>query len=186
MTVTTEYNESYGLTAHLEKGGAGKYLTFILGDEEYGLDITKVKEIMGAMEITHLPRIPPFIKGVINLRGKIIPIIDLRLKFRMPEVDHTRETCFIVVEVGQAMMGIVVDTVREVLDIPEGDIEPAPVFGSRINADFILGMGKVQGKVKILLDIEKVLIGEEAELVTMLSEGFDGANALETLSHTSA
>ncbi|MBI5813977.1 MAG: purine-binding chemotaxis protein CheW [Nitrospinae bacterium] len=142
----------------------GKYLTFVLGEEEYGLDITKVKEIMGVMDITHIPKTPPFIKGVINLRGKVIPVIDLRLKFGMEEAEYTRETVFIVVEVAGVQMGIIVDTVREVLDIHGTDIEAPPQFGSRLNTDFILGMGKVQGKVKILLDIDKVLSTEEESI----------------------
>ncbi len=143
----------------------GKYLTFVLGDEEYGIDITRVKEIIGVMAVTHIPRTPPFIKGVINLRGKVIPVIDLRLKFGMPEISHTRETVFIVVEVSGALVGIVVDTVREVLNIHGTDIEPSPQFGSRLNTDFILGMGKVQGKVKILLDIEKALTAEDTAIL---------------------
>ncbi|MBI4667517.1 MAG: chemotaxis protein CheW [Nitrospinae bacterium] len=152
------------------RGKEGKYLTFVLGEEEYGLDITKVKEIIGVMEITHIPRTPPFIKGVINLRGKVIPVIDLRLKFGMEEAEYTRETVFIVVEESGILMGIVVDTVREVLDIHEADIEPPPQFGTRLNTDFILGMGKIQGKVKILLDIEKVLSAEEAAMLTGLAK----------------
>lgn len=149
----------------------GKYLTFVLGDEEYGIDITRVKEIIGVMAVTHIPKTPPYIKGVINLRGKVIPVIDLRLKFAMPEISHTRETVFIVVEVSGALVGIVVDTVREVLNIHGADIEPAPQFGSRLNTDFILGMGKVQGKVKILLDIEKALSAEDtAILASMMAE----------------
>jgi purine-binding chemotaxis protein CheW len=152
------------------RGREGKYLTFVLGDEEYGIDITKVKEIIGVMDITHIPRTPPFIKGVINLRGKVIPIIDLRLKFGMEELAHTRETVFIVVEVGGALVGIVVDTVREVLNIHEAEIEPPPQFGSRLNTEFILGMGKVQGKVKILLDIDRALTAEEASLLANMAK----------------
>ncbi|MBF0635193.1 MAG: purine-binding chemotaxis protein CheW [Nitrospinae bacterium] len=143
----------------------GKYLTFALGDEEYGIDITKVKEIIGVIGVTRIPRTPPFVKGVINLRGKVIPIIDLRLKFEMPEISHTRETVFIVVEVAGALLGVVVDTVREVLDIRGADIEPPPQFGRKLNTDFILGMGKVQGKVNILLDIQKTLSAEDARIL---------------------
>lgn len=146
----------------------GKYLTFVLGEEEYGIDITKVKEIIGVMEVTHIPRTPPFIKGVINLRGKVIPVMDLRLKFGMPELAYTNETVFIVVEVGGTLIGIVVDTVREVLNIHEAEIEPPPQFGSRLDTAFILGMGKVQGKVKILLDIEKTLTAEDTAILASL------------------
>lgn len=143
----------------------GKYLTFVLGKEEYGLEILKVREILGMMEITAVPQTPPFVKGVINLRGKVIPVIDLRRKFDMEEIAHTQETCVIVVDVSGTLMGIIVDTVREVLNIPEEHIEAPPKFGSKVRTDFILGMGKVDGKVKILLDIEKVLTSEELVLV---------------------
>ena len=142
-----------------EKTGAmeGKYLTFVLSNEEYGLEILKAKEIIGMMDITSVPPTPKFIKGVINLRGKVIPVIDLRLKFGMPEKEYTKETCTIVVDVQGLLMGIVVDTVSEVLDIVEADIEPPPTFGSNIETNFILGMGNIKGKVKILLNIDKIL-----------------------------
>jgi purine-binding chemotaxis protein CheW len=149
---------------------AGKYLTFQLGDEEYGLEILKVREIIGMMEITAVPRTPEHIKGVINLRGKVIPVVDLRSKFAMPEVEVTEETCIIVVDVGQVETGIIVDRVSEVLDIAEKDIEQPPSFGTGVETDFILGMGKTDQRVTILLDIAKVLMGGEtggelAELV---------------------
>ena len=139
----------------------GKYLTFVLSDEEYGLEILKVREIISVMEITPVPQTPDFIKGVINLRGKVIPVFDLRLKFGMPEKSYTKETCTIVVDVRGLLMGIVVDTVSEVLDIAESDIEPPPAFGSTIKTDFILGMGKIKGEIKILLSIDRVLSSEE-------------------------
>ncbi len=134
-----------------------KYLTFVLGEEEYGLEILKVREIIGIMEITSVPQTPEFIKGVINLRGKVIPVVDLRRKFGMETAEYTEETCIIVVDIAASSMGILVDTVSEVLDIPQESIEPPPSFGSSINTEFILGMGKIKGKVKILLDINKVL-----------------------------
>jgi len=143
------------------QGLEGKYLTFVLGDEEYGLEILKVREIIGLMDITPVPQTPVFIKGVINLRGKVIPVIDLRLKFGMEEAEPTEETCIIVVDIDDTLMGILVDTVSEVLDIASGQIEPAPAFGSHISTEFILGMGKIQGKVKILLDVGRVLSPEE-------------------------
>jgi len=136
---------------------AGKYLTFVLDTEEYGLEILKVREIMGVMEITTVPRTPHHVKGVINLRGKVIPVVDLRLKFSMPEADHTEQTCIIVVQVNEVEMGIIVDEVREVLDIPAESIEDAPSFGASVATDFILGMGKTGNRVTILLDISKVL-----------------------------
>ncbi|RKY26817.1 MAG: chemotaxis protein CheW [Planctomycetota bacterium] len=140
---------------------AGKYLTFVLAEEEYGLEILKVREIIGVMDITPVPRTPEFIKGVINLRGKVIPVIDLRLKFGMQEAERTDETCIIVVDVEGVEMGIVVDKVSEVLDIAGGDIEDAPSFGVTVNTDYILGIGKAQGKVKMLLDIGRVLNAED-------------------------
>ncbi|MCO6437423.1 MAG: purine-binding chemotaxis protein CheW [Phycisphaerae bacterium] len=138
----------------------GKYLTFLLGGEEYGLEILKVREIIGIMDITKVPQTPSFVEGVINLRGKVIPVIDLRAKFGLERIAYNEQTCIIVVDVG-ALMGIIVDTVSEVHDIVSSDIEPAPSFGSSIDTSFILGMGKVKDTVKILLDIDRVLTQEE-------------------------
>lgn len=139
----------------------GKYLTFALGAEEYGLEILKVREIIGYMAITAVPQTPSYVKGVINLRGQVIPVIDLRAKFGMETTDVTEETCIIVVEISGSgrkfNTGIVVDHVQEVLDIKGENIEDAPQFDASINTDFILGMGKVNNTVKILLDIDKVL-----------------------------
>ncbi len=146
----------------------GKYLTFALGAEEYGLEILKVREIIGYMEVTAVPRTPAYVKGVINLRGQVIPVVDLRAKFAMPEAEVTEQTCIIVVEITQAgkafNTGIVVDRVSEVLDITTDQIEDPPQLGSTVEANFILGMAKVGEKVKILLDIDKVLAGIEASL----------------------
>lgn len=142
----------------------GKYLTFALANEEYGLEILKVREIIGYMEITNVPQTPMFVKGVINLRGQVIPIVDLRLKFGMEEIEITEQSCIIVVEIDAGnrhfQTGIVVDHVSEVLEIPGEAIEDSPEFGS-VNTDFILGMGKIGDSVKILLDIDKVLGGED-------------------------
>ncbi len=143
----------------------GKFLTFTLGKEEYGIEILKVREIIGLMDITIVPQTPDYMKGVINLRGKVIPIIDLRSKFSMAEVEHTQETCIIVVEVGSAQVGIIVDSVSEVTDIKGEDIEDAPNFGQEIDTNFIMGLGKVKQKIIILLDIEKVLTAEELKMV---------------------
>ena len=143
----------------------GKYLTFSLGKEEYGLGILKVKEIIGMMPITTVPRTPAFVKGVINLRGKVIPVVDLRLKFEMEEIAYTERTCIIVVEIaasgGAIPMGIVVDSVSEVLNIQQGEIEDTPTFGSRLDTEYILGLAKTGGGVKILLNIDKVLSSDE-------------------------
>ena len=147
---------------------SGKYLTFVLAEEFYGLEILKVREIIGLMPITAVPRMPNFMKGVINLRGKVIPVIDLRLKFEMPEADHTEETCIIVVRVGEVEIGVLVDRVSEVLNIGGADIEDAPSFGTQVNTDFILGMGKAGNRVTILLDIARVLTqGDVAEMASV-------------------
>lgn len=141
----------------------GKYLTFCLGKEEYGIEILKVREIIGLMDITAVPRTPSYVRGVINLRGQVISVVDLRAKFAMPTTERTEQTCIIVVEVrhpadGRKLStGIVVDRVSEVLNIPGDNVEDAPTFGASIRTDFILGMGKVGQAVKILLDIDRVL-----------------------------
>ena len=143
----------------------GKYLTFTLADEEYGIGILRIKEIIGMMPITTIPQTPEFVKGVINLRGKVIPVVDLRLRFGMDSIDYTERTCIIVVEIagqaGTVMIGIVVDAVSEVLNIKGEDIEDTPTFGTKLNTEYILGMAKMEGSVKILLDIGRVLTGEE-------------------------
>ena len=145
---------------------AGKYLTFVLAGEEYGLEILKVREIIGVMDITPVPRTPEFVKGVINLRGKVIPVVDLRLKFDMDEMERTEETCIIVVDVRGVEMGIIVDKVSEVLDIVGENIEDAPTFGVDVNTDYILGIGKAEDRVTILLDIGKVLTDEDVTAMT--------------------
>ena len=147
----------------------GKYLTFTLANEEYGIGILKIKEIIGMMPITTVPQTPKFVKGVINLRGKVIPVVDLRLRFGMDEIDYTERTCIVVVEIqGQAstvMIGIVVDSVSEVLNIKGEEIEDTPTFGTKLNIDYILGMAKMEGGVKILLDINRVLNQQEVALL---------------------
>lgn len=144
-------------------GKSGKFLTFFLAGEEYGIEILKVQEIIGMMTITPVPRTPHFIRGVINLRGKVITVVDLRLKFEMEPKEQTEETCIIVVQTGGIQIGCVVDKVSEVLDINEREIEEAPSFGADVNTDYILGIGKSQGKVKLLLDIDKVLSRREMQ-----------------------
>lgn len=143
----------------------GKYLTFSLANEEYGIGILKIKEIIGMMPITTVPQTPLFVKGVINLRGKVIPVIDLRLRFDMEGIDYSERTCIIVVEIqgktGTVLIGIVVDSVSEVLNIKEEDIEDTPAFGTRLDTEFIMGMAKLDGGVKILLDIDRVLNAED-------------------------
>ena len=142
---------------------AGKYLTFSLGSEEYGVGILKVREIIGVMEITAVPHTPPYIKGVINLRGRVIPVLDLRIKFGMPPKEYDERTCVIVVEVqgrtDPVQVGMVVDSVSEVANIVAGEIEPPPSLGASRETENILGMAKLKGSVKILLDVNRV-VGE--------------------------
>ena len=165
-----------GITGQAANGGVyrdGKYLTFSLAGEEYGIEILKVKEIIGMMPITVVPRAPGQIKGVINLRGKVIPVVDLRLKFGLETTPYTERTCIIVVEIalgaGKVFMGIVVDSVSEVLNIRASDVESAPDFGSKLDTEYILGMAKSEQGVKILLDIDGVLGGAKSEIITGMS-----------------
>jgi purine-binding chemotaxis protein CheW len=143
----------------------GKYLVFELGSEEFGIRVLQVREIMGVRDITSLPQTPAHVKGVINLRGKVIPVVDLRLKFGLPELAYTERTCIIVVQVNRRhkpiSVGIVVDGVAEVLTLAATDIEDSPDFGGGAATPYLLGMAKVKGKVKILLDINEVLTGQE-------------------------
>ncbi|NLT74923.1 MAG: purine-binding chemotaxis protein CheW [Planctomycetes bacterium] len=164
MAATASKAQSSSATAQHKEG---KYLTFALAHEEYGLEILKVREIIGYIDVTAVPQTPHYVKGVINLRGQVIPVVDLRAKFGMETTDVTEETCIIVVEIAHAdrkfSTGIVVDRVQEVLDIPGQSIEEAPQFDSSVDTSFILGMGKVGDAVKILLDIDKVLAGENLD-----------------------
>ncbi len=152
----------------------GKYLTFRLAKEEYGLEILKVREIIGLMDITKVPRTPEYIRGVINLRGKVIPVLDLRTKFDMGITEETDETCIVVVEVGSrdgsTQMGTLVDAVSEVLDIQGQQIEDAPAFGTGLATRFILGMGKVNNEVKILLDIDEVLTSSDLAMLDAMTD----------------
>jgi purine-binding chemotaxis protein CheW len=147
------------------KNREGKYLTFSLAGEEYGVGILKVKEIIGMMPITPVPQTPSAVKGVINLRGRVIPVVDMRLQFGFETADCTDRTCIVVLEISTPRetlsIGIVVDSVSEVVNIKGEDIADAPRFGTDIRTDFILGMAKLQGRVKILLDIDRVLGADE-------------------------
>ena len=161
----TELAETMDRAAKVMADREGKYLTFALADEEYGISILKVKEIIGMMSITTVPHTPGFVKGVINLRGKVIPVVDLRLKFGIEAAEYTERTCIIVVEIDGAscaiLMGIVVDAVSEVLNITGENIEDTPTFGTKLDIEYISGMAKCEGGVKILLDIDRVLSDEE-------------------------
>lgn len=146
---------------------AGKYLVFQLGREEFGIRVVKVREIMRVQDITAVPGTPLYVKGVINLRGKVIPVVDLRLKFSLPEMERTQRTCIIVVQVEAAsrgmLMGVIVDAVAEVLNLAAGDIEDTPDFGESLATNYLLGMAKVKDKVKILLDIDQILTRQELD-----------------------
>ena len=170
MTESTKANDQ---TVAAVADRAGKYLTFTLAEEEYGIGILKIKEIIGMMPITTVPQTPEFVKGVINLRGKVIPVIDLRLRFGIGEIDYTERTCIIVVEIdaqaGTVLIGIVVDSVSEVLNVKGEEIEDTPTFGTKLDTEYILGMAKMEGGVKILLDIDRVLNTEE---IGMLDQSF--------------
>jgi len=155
----------------VSKGKLAKFLSFALAEEEYGLEILKVREIMGMMDITGVPRTPHFVRGVINLRGKVIPVIDLRLKFGMQALEQTEETCIIVADVEGVEMGITVDRVLEVLDIAADDIEDAPSFGVDVDTEFILGIGKSGSKVTILLNISKVLTSADTAALASAVKG---------------
>lgn len=164
MDATTEV---MGRTVQAMSHRVGKYLTFRLADEEYGIEILKVQEIIGMMAVTQVPRTPSYVRGVINLRGKVIPIVDLRLKFSMESKEDTEKTCIIVVQVrgesGKVTMGFIVDEVCEVLDIGAEDIEESPRFGTGIDTTYILGLAKIKNNVKILVDINKVLAADEVD-----------------------
>jgi len=142
---------------------AGKYLTFALGKEEYGIEILKVREIIGYMTITVIPQMPNYVKGIINLRGQVIPVVDLRSRFGMENKEITDQSCIIVVDIHQSgrsfFAGLAVDHVQEVLNIENGNIDDAPQFGTDVNTDFLLGIGKAGSAIKLLLDIDRVLEG---------------------------
>ena len=140
---------------------AGKYLTFFLAREEYGVEILKVQEIIGRMPITPVPLTSKYILGVINLRGKIHPIMDLKIKFGMDQTQITDETCIIVIKTTRLMMGVLVDKVSEVVNVASGDIEDTPSFGADVNTEYLLGVGKTGGRVRLLLDIEKIITASD-------------------------
>lgn len=149
-----------------------KFVTFVLGKEEYGIEIQRVREIIGIMEFTAVPNTPEYIKGVINLRGKIFPVIDLRHKFGFAKIDYTDRTSIIIVEAtidkSEVQMGVVVDKVNEVLTVSEKEWEAPPSFGSNVDTTAILGMAKLEGRVVVLLDINQVLSNKELSHISEL------------------
>lgn len=142
---------------------ANKYLFFRIGNESYGIGIRFIIEIIELQHISEVPEMPPYVKGVINLRGKVIPIVDLRLRFGMEERAYDDRTCIVVTEINGVIIGLIVDTVEEVMEIPEDQIDPPPRFKTSAGKDrYIYGMGKVGDAVKIILDVEKVIQDQEA------------------------
>ena len=150
-----------------------QYLTFLLGDEMFAIGILSIREIIEYGFVTDVPLTPPFIRGVLNLRGAVVPVVDLSVRFGRPARENTKRTCIVIVEIksskGSQEMGVVVDAVSEVLDISQENIEPPPEFGARIRTDFIKGMGKIDGKFVIVLDLDKVLSVDEVAVVANLS-----------------
>jgi purine-binding chemotaxis protein CheW len=162
-------------TSPVPKGArSGKYLVFHLGREHFGIRVLKVREIMGLQDITGVPHTPPFVKGVFNLRGKVIPVIDLRLRFQMPEIEYSPRTCIIVVSLDgpdePVPMGLIVDGVAEVINILEDDIESTPAFGKELDTSYLLGIAKVRGEVKLLLDIDRALDVSQFEALAKFSD----------------
>jgi len=143
----------------------GKFLTFHMAGEDYGIEIRHVTEIIGIQRITEVPDMPPFIKGVVNLRGKVIPVMDVRARFHLPPRGYDERTCIIVVNYNDASVGLVVDQVNEVADIPKKNIEPPPRSTAGENSQYIQGMGKMGEQVKILLNVGKLLYDSELETV---------------------
>jgi purine-binding chemotaxis protein CheW len=155
------------LSAHLPAtdSRAGKYLAFHVGAEEYAIGVLGVREIMGMQDVTAVPHTPPYVKGIINLRGKVVPVVDLRLKFQMPSTGYTPRTCIVVVnipgEAGGILMGVIVDAVSEVVNVVAAEIENPPDFGEGISIPYLIGVAKSKGTVKLLLNIEQVLTASE-------------------------
>lgn len=177
MAITDRNSTQSNSSANAARGAnENKFLSFCLGSEHYGVEILRVREIIGLLAITPLPQTPAYVKGVMNLRGRIIPVIDLRLRFGLPSTEATKETCIIVLETGepdgsQTVMGAIVDSVREVQDIAPAAIEPPPEFGCEIPLRYILGMGKVKDKVVVLLDIAEVIgVRERAQIAGAIKE----------------
>jgi purine-binding chemotaxis protein CheW len=175
---TLEATKQGATPAQKQDQRAGKYLTFQLGNEEFAIPVLRVREIMGIQEITAVPQTPDYVKGVLNLRGKVIPVVDLRLKFSLPEIEYTQRTSIIVAQIEsqtrKLLIGIIVDGVSEVLTIQGADIEDTPDFGSGVEVPYILGMAKIKGKVKMLLDLNMLMTAEEMRGLGGLAGGNNG------------
>ncbi len=165
-------------------GDSNQYVTFCLGDEEYGVDILNVQEIIGLTSFTRVPYLPDFIKGVINLRGIVVPVIDLRLRFNLEKVEYNDRTCIVIIKVGERVIGAIVDAVTEVLEIQEDMIDPSPSFGGGVSTEFIEGMGKLDKRLVVLLNVEKLLSDVEMKELEKLPE--EGSSAGEEKADTTA
>lgn len=154
-----------GLLEEEEDTMLGQYLTFLMDQEVYGIEIRYVTEIIGIQEINTLPEVPAYIKGIINLRGKIIPVIDMRIKFKKEAMEYTERTCIVVVDMGDKLAGLIVDSVAEVTKIDDKEISPPPNFGQGTSSRYIGGIAKVDGKVKLLLELETLFSEEEEEVI---------------------
>lgn len=174
MSLPVSKKEHVPVAAADSQGEEGQYLTFTLGKEMFAIGILNIKEILEYGQLTSVPMMPEFIRGVINLRGAVVPVVDLGARFGGKQSDITKRTCIVIIEVTTEEtsqdIGVVVDAVSEVLEIPDEEIEPAPAFGARIRADFIAGMGKVNGKFVIILEVNKVLSVDELEMVSRVGE----------------
>ena len=151
-----------------------QYLTFMLGDEMFAIGILSIREIIEYGFVTDVPMTPPFIRGVLNLRGAVVPVVDLAVRFGSPTRENSKRTCIVIVDIeaddgSQQQMGVVVDAVNEVLEIADGDIEPPPEFGARIRNDFIKSMGKIDGKFVVILDLNRVLSVEEVAVIASVA-----------------
>jgi purine-binding chemotaxis protein CheW len=154
-----DYPETSGVAA------SGEYLTFTLGQEEYAIDILKVQEIRGYDAVTKIANAPPFIKGVINLRGVIVPIVDLRIKFNLGNLTYDQFTVVIILNIGKRVMGVVVDGVSDVIQLSSDNMHPSPEFGSVLDTRYILGLGTVEERMIIVVDIERLMTSQEMSLV---------------------
>jgi purine-binding chemotaxis protein CheW len=152
------------------RAAKNKLLTFFLGDEEYGVDISKVREIIAMMKITSIPKTPDYVAGVINLRGAIIPVIDTRLRFEMPVIEYDEQTAIIIIEINKLSIGFVVDKVEEVLSIDTEDLSEPPKFGTNVNTDFIKNMARVENEVIMVLDLEKLFEAEELSALDSMAK----------------
>lgn len=163
--VSSSTNPDKGSSPVLARS-AGKYLTLFLGEEEYGLDVTKVQEIIRMLPITRVPRAPSFIRGVVNLRGRIVPVLELRARLGMDPVEEARETCIVVVRSGDLTMGIIVDQVRDVLDIQAAEMHDVPDFGVSLDTAYLSGVARRAQRVVLLLEVDRVLTRDESDVLS--------------------